>query len=229
MPADRSDFLLKMYDQMFNDINTHILVVWQSVAVVVGAFAVFAIVEKAVISVDLALVLIVLLCGWLLAHLYDASYWYNRNLVIIANIERQFLLATDLRHIHYYFGKHRSSSAMLTHLKIQYILGTTIAALFLLFHFLTRILPGIGAPWANFEAQRTIPYLVVAICAVWLSILRSNRQSAYKEFLKNSPGTVVNTAGIVYGAGHPPHEVDPQPADQIEESAGPNPPEPPPH
>jgi hypothetical protein len=46
MPADRSDFLLKMYDQMFNDIDTHILVVWQSVAVVVGAFAVLADIQK---------------------------------------------------------------------------------------------------------------------------------------------------------------------------------------
>jgi hypothetical protein len=119
MPADRRDFLLKMYDQMFNDINTHILVVWQSVAVVVGAFAVFALVEKAVISADVAAALILLLCGWLIAHLYDASYWYNRNLVIIANIERQFLSSADLKGIHYDFGKHRAKSAMLTHLRIQ--------------------------------------------------------------------------------------------------------------
>ena len=49
MEHDRKEFLLKMYDQMFNDINTHILVVWQSVGVVVGAFAVFALVEKNII------------------------------------------------------------------------------------------------------------------------------------------------------------------------------------
>lgn len=42
----REDLLLKMYDQMFNDINRHIMVVWQSVGVLVGAFAVFALVEK---------------------------------------------------------------------------------------------------------------------------------------------------------------------------------------
>ena len=46
MEDDRKEFLLKMYDQMFNDINTHILVVWQSVGVVVGAFAVFALARK---------------------------------------------------------------------------------------------------------------------------------------------------------------------------------------
>src|SRR3546814_2866580 len=44
------------------------------------------------ISLDVAASLIILLCAWLYAHMLDAAYWYNRNLVIIANIERQFLL-----------------------------------------------------------------------------------------------------------------------------------------
>src|SRR5229473_588490 len=95
----RKEFLLKMYDQMFNDIDTHILVVWQSVGVLVGAFAIFALAEKQVISFDMATAMVVLLASWLLAHLQDASYWYNRNLVIIANIERQFLVESDLRSI----------------------------------------------------------------------------------------------------------------------------------
>ena len=203
MTDERKEFLLKMYDQMFNDINTHILVVWQSVAVVVGAFAVFALVEKAVISVDLAVAFIVLLCGWLLAHLYDSSYWYNRNLVIIANIERQFLEKDDLKKIHYYFGKHRSKSSMLTHLRIQYALGVVIALLFLIFHFVSRVLPAICLPWTISELQVLLPYLVAVLLFFFLKNLRKNRQSAYLEFLTNSPGEDVSTSGIVYGVGHP--------------------------
>src|SRR5215471_11862631 len=125
--TDKHDFLIHMYDQMFNDINTHILVVWQSIAVVVGALATFALVEKNILSLDVATAVVVLLCAWLLAHLYDASYWYNRNLVIIANIERQFLEKEDLTNIHYYFGKHRRKNSMLTHLRIQWHLGFLIS------------------------------------------------------------------------------------------------------
>src|SRR5919206_2459258 len=91
----RREFLLKMYDQMFNDINRHILTVWQSVGVLIGAFAIFALAEKGVLSTDIATTMIVLLSAWLLAHLHDSSYWYNRNLVIIGNIERQFLRQED--------------------------------------------------------------------------------------------------------------------------------------
>ena len=107
MDERRDEFLLAMYNQLLNDINRHIMVVWQSVGVLVGAFAILALVEKNLISLDLAVAIVVLLCGWLCAHLIDAGYWYNRNLVMIANIERQFLLESDLRDIQSYFGAHR--------------------------------------------------------------------------------------------------------------------------
>jgi hypothetical protein len=203
MSDDRKEFLGKMYDQMFNDIDTHILVVWQSVGVVVGAFAVFALVEKNIIPIDFACTLMVLLSAWLIAHLYDASYWYNRNLAIIANIERQFLRPTDLREIHYYFGAHRGKSKMITHLRIQYALGLGFAALFVSYHFVRRVLPGIHEPIQNFEVSRSLPYLTCLAAAIFLVHLRKNRIASYQEFLKNSPGIEVNTAGIDYGVGHP--------------------------
>ena len=117
----RSDFLIAMYAQLMNDINRHIVVVWQSVGVLFGAFAVFALVEKKVISLDIAASLIVILCAWVIAHVYDAGYWYNRNLVIIANIERQFLRRSDLHDIHYYFGEQKDWCA-------HYSLGNTNVA-----------------------------------------------------------------------------------------------------
>lgn len=188
---------------MFNDIDTHILVVWQSVGVVVGAFAVFALVEKNIIPIDYACSLMILLTAWLLAHLYDASYWYNRNLVIIANIERQFLNARDLKDIHYYFGKHRAKSAMLTHLKIQYWLGLGIALLFTLYHFVTRVLPGIHESFDHFEFPRALPYLFILGALGFLWKLRKNRIGSYNEFMTNSPGVQIDTTGITYGIGHP--------------------------
>ena len=214
---ERKEFLHRMYDQMFNDINTHILVVWQSAGVLVAAFAVLALVEKAIVPIDIATALLVLIAGWLLAHLEDASYWYNRNLVIIANIERQFLRSKDLREIHYYFGKHRAVGKMIDHLRIQYALGVGIAAIMLLLHFLTRVLPGVGAPWANFEPVRSLPYAVTLGGAVMIASLRKRCREKYREFLSNSPGADVDTRGVTYGVGHPAYkppqvEAAPQPA-----------------
>lgn len=199
---NRAELLLKMYDQMFNDINRHILVVWQSVGVLIGAFAIFALAEKNVISVDIASALVLLISGWLLAHLIDAGYWYNRNLVIIANIERQFLKREDLREIHYYFGKHRPNNKMLTHLRIQFAFGVGIGTLVVLFHLSTRVLPGVEQSLKHFEPVRALPYLVVVAGALYLWALRGHRDKSYSEFLTNSPGTTTDITGIEYGIGH---------------------------
>ncbi|MDL0433835.1 hypothetical protein QPM17_22090 [Marinobacter sp. TBZ242] len=200
--SNREDFLLKMYDQMFNDINRHIMVVWQSIGVLVSAFAIFALVEKKVISLDIATSIILLLSAWLVAHLFDASYWYNRNLAIIANIERQFLLKSDLKDIHYYFGSHRQKNKMIEHLRIQLSLGAALGGLVLLYHFFERVMPGFSAPISNFEPARSLPYIVVVVAVVYLRKQKVDAAEKYKEFIANSPGIKVDTSGVNYGKGH---------------------------
>ncbi len=198
----RNDFLFHMYDQMFNDINRHILVVWQSIGTTVGAFALLILAEKGTLSLDLASALIILLVMWLWAHLIDASYWYNRNLVIIANIERQFLHNTDLQEIHYYWGKHRPNNKMITHLRIQFYLGVGITVTVLLYHATVRVIPGIGLPWACFDFIRALPYIAVVSAGVFVLWLRTERRKNYQEFLQNSPGASVDTSAINFGPGH---------------------------
>lgn len=198
----RVEFLLKMYDQMFADINRHILVVWQSVGVLFGAAAIFALVEKQVITLDFACAIFVIVAGWSVSNSLEAGYWYNRNLAIIANIERQFLLKSDLKDVHYYFGAHRPKNKLLDQLWLQIILATLISAIFLAFHFATRVQPGFRAPVSNFEWQRALPYivLIVVVILLWCEVSRLDKK--YKEFLENSPGVDVDITGIKYGIGH---------------------------
>ena len=202
MQDRRDEFLLEIYRQMFNDINRHIMVIWQSVGVLVGALAVFSLLEKQVISADIAASIIVLLVAWLYGHLYDAGYWYNRNLVIIANIERQFLWSSDLHDIQYYFGAHRQNNKLIAHLRLQQILALGLVVLVILFHLIDRVLPGLHASLSSFEPQRTLPYLFAVGGTIYAGYWRANRNEAYREFIANSPGITVDTTGITYGAGH---------------------------
>lgn len=196
----RDEFLSKMYDQMWNNINRHILVVWQSVSVLVGAFAIFALVEKNVIPIDLASSLLVLISAWLIAHLLDANSWYNRNLAIIANIERQFLKPEDACHIHYYFSEHRKSWALLDQFQIQLGFGAGIYLLVIIYHFATRILPGIGQPASNFQIARSLPYLISILSVIVLALLRRKQMKAYEVFLQKSPGLKVDMSKANCGA-----------------------------
>jgi len=200
--TSREEMLLKMYDQMFNDINRHILVVWQSIGVLVGAFAIFALVEKEVVSLDIAASIVLLLSAWLIAHLFDAAYWYNRNLVIIANIERQFLCRYDLKDIQYYFGAHREKNKMIEHLRIQMALGIGLGGIVIIYHFVERILPNISESVSNFDPIRSLPYILIIFAFGYLYWLKKHCKEKYEEFIKNSPGVDIDTNNIKYGVGH---------------------------
>jgi hypothetical protein len=200
--SDRKTFLLKMYDQMFADINRHIMVVWQSIGVLLGAVALFTLVEKQIISLDVACSVFTVVVGWSIGHSQEAGYWYNRNLAIIANIERQFLRESDLREVHYYFGAHRPKNKLLDQLVLQISMAAVIGLIFLGYHFQVRVIPGFSAPFSNFDWQRALPYVVASAIFWWLcwNWVRLGRK--YAEFLEISPGIQIDTTGIRYGVGH---------------------------
>ena len=166
-------------------------IVWQSAGVLAGAFAIFALVERRTISIDLASALLVLVAGWLVAHTYDANAWFNRNLVIVSNIERQFLNVYDAREIHYFFTRHRAGNDMVGHLQVHRNLGIGIAGLVVLYHFLTRVLPGFGESLGHFEFQRAVPYLTAVVCGWWIWRFRRQRIENHDKFLRLSPGRTV--------------------------------------
>jgi hypothetical protein len=124
---------------------------------------------------------------------------------MIANIERQFLRQSDLREIHYYWGQHRSTSSMLTHLKLQLWLAVGIAVLVLLIQFSTVVWPKIPYQFVGLKLKDFVPWIVaiVGLC-VWHDRRKLAKQK-YEEFLRNSPGKPVDTSNIEYGVGHPTH------------------------
>lgn len=202
MENERLVFLTKMYDQMFNDINRHILVVWQSIGVIVGAFAIFALVEKGILSIDIAAGVILLLCAWSIAHIFDSSYWYNPNLVIIANIERQFLKKEDLKEIQWYFSTHRKANKMISHLRIQLFLSFGLIIIVLIYHFSTQIYPGFNLSWPNFKPEKFIPYIISITSYFFLKSFVKGKNQRYEEFIKRSPGKEMETQEDETAIGH---------------------------
>lgn len=202
MATDRSDFLKCMYEQMFRDIAQQYTVVWQSAAALFGSFAISALAGKNVLPMDVAISVISLICIWFLLNIVECSYWYNRNLCIIANIERQFLLDSDLRDIHYYFGKHRPDNRMTSHLKNQCFLAWMLLAIVIAYHFYLRVLPMLCSRSVKIELSCFLPYAITFLSVGYLKHRSKLRKDAYKEFLQNSPGKTIDTSKIIFGVGH---------------------------
>ena len=150
---------------------------------------------------DIATSIVVVTCIWLILHVIDASYWYNRNLVIIANIERQFLEIKDLKMIHYYFGKHRPNNKMISHLKIQRALGFSVGGVILFSHFWIELLPWIKG-CEEFTIINLMPWVLSFAGGVFCLRTSDQKKQNYKEFILNSPGIEIDTSEINYGSGH---------------------------
>jgi hypothetical protein len=86
----REKFLLAMYAQLWNNINRHVLLVWQPDTTIAATLALLSLVEKKVFGLDIATSLAVIVATWLVAHMLDASAWFNRNLSMVGYIESIF-------------------------------------------------------------------------------------------------------------------------------------------
>lgn len=173
----RDDFLLSMYAELWENINRHILVVWQSVGLLFAAFAAMVLSEAEYLQPDIATALVLVVCFWVIAHAYDASGWFNRNLAIISNIEREFLAPADKQRIHPYFDRHRPAT-LIEHFRIQIGLAVAVGAVALIRHFFERIIRGPLTPFRA-EVERWIPYAVLLGGIVLIGLLRRHLNSRY--------------------------------------------------
>ena len=177
---DRTAFLLAMYKAAWDNINRHLLVVWQSMTALLTALGASYLSGRDLITPDLATTIVVLAAGWSVAHSVDAKGWYNRNLHIITNIERQFLLPEDQHAVHPFFARGPRRSTMIEHLRIQAALAFAIGGLALAQHFLDRVVPGINGG-SSFDPNRCLPYVAAIGALGFLLWLHRSVNAGYEK------------------------------------------------
>jgi hypothetical protein len=188
MDSPRTEFLLEMYRQTSNHLNRHILLVWQSAALLGGAYAAFAFQDKQVISIHVAAGIALLLCGWFCANVYDAYAWFDRNLVIITNIETLFLTKEDAKYVHPYFPGHRSAENLVLHFRIQLFLGVAVAVMVVAVHLYNQVLPSFKIPNGVFSWNLAFPYLVLASSIVFCGFVRHQVYQKAQKLRVDAPG-----------------------------------------
>lgn len=201
--ARRADFLIAMYEQLMGDINRHIVVIWQMVGVLGAAVAGLVLAEKQGVPTAYGAILVIVVTGWVLEHLYDGNFWYNRNLVMITNIERVFLTVSDVDFIHPYFAAHRKKGSFLTHLEIQRNYALGIAWLILGYFTLQSVVPTWdfgGKP----DVLKWLPFIMLGALLWRNHILKRRYERKYQEYLAISPGITVPKQvnfGTTHGSG----------------------------
>lgn len=184
----RKEFLIAMYNQLCSEIDRHIKIIWQTVGILLSTFAVFALVEKEIVSLDLASAIIVLVGAMGIGIIIESNYWYNRNLIIIANIERQFLVDNDEIEIHHYFTKHRPNNKYLDMMILQIAFIILLELIIILYHFNNEVLPFIKTENTVFSPGKMLPYLILIVVFFGLRYFHFKRIKNYNKFIEKSPG-----------------------------------------
>ncbi len=182
----RLDFLATMYKAMWDNINRHVTIMWQSVAVLASAFAASFFLKGGILegrgpAVDVIASLVVVASMWVIAHAYDAALWCNRNLQIISNIERELLEPSDVLRIHPYVGK-PNDNTMLGYFRIQVVLAASLVLFAILGHFVSRVWATLS-PDNPVDPIRSLPYAVLAAGIAWVRWERKSTRASYARFM----------------------------------------------
>jgi len=172
----REKFLLAMYGQLWNNINRHVLLVWQPVTTLGATLALLSLVEKKIFGLDIATSLAVIVSTWLIVHTIDASTWFDRNQSMISYIEGVFLTSEDKEQLGAFVGKPRTSKRPILHFRIQSALGFAVMILMAAHHFVQRVLPDFkfgGAP----DYSKWIPYGCVIGSAAVINYVHSKSRT----------------------------------------------------
>lgn len=191
--SDRKEFLIEMYTQLANSIDRHIKVIWQIAGVFLSTFLVYTFVDTKVLTLDIATSILILVSGLSIAIIIESNYWCNRNLVIIANIERQFLHESDLKDIHHYFGKHRENNAYHAMMTIQIYFNSLLLMIITVYHFFIQVWPNRELSINHFDPLRCVPYLTLLISFYLLFRFNKKRIKNYNEFKTTSPGIEIDS------------------------------------
>jgi len=196
----RPEFLIAMYNQLMGDINRHIVVVWQMVGVMTASVAALVFAQKNGVPASYAFILITIVSAWALEHIFDSNFWYNRNLVMITNIERVFLRERDLAYIHPYFAEHRKQHSFLAHLRIQRDYSYVVVAVSLVYFTLVDVLPSLDGS-SSPDWRKIVAYAFAAGFAARAWYLTRKYDAKYRDYLKISPGIAISH-NIDFGTTH---------------------------
>lgn len=180
----RDNFLIHMYNQAFNNINRHIVIVWQTISILAASFVSILLSEKYDISIWISSLLLITYIVWMISHIIDGEHWFKRNLHIVTNIEKNFLEKDDLRLIHPYIDQEVRPGKMIESFRIQIYFAYTTWIFILCFLFYKATL---SASMGLFS----IYFVVSAILSLILAAYHSSNSNKIRKLIKKSPGKVM--------------------------------------
>jgi hypothetical protein len=188
----RYDFLIATYKAMWDNINRHVTVLWQAAGVLGTAFGATLLAKQGSAAGlpqsanDVASALVIAAAFWLISHAFDVGNWYNRNIQIISGIEHIFLRTLPpADQIHpYAAASWTRDNKLITHVRIQLVLGAIIGTAAYVLHTISRVIPDFcfGCPA---EPAKWLPTIAMAGGVIAASIVYCSARHNFAKFKRD--------------------------------------------
>jgi hypothetical protein len=209
-PADefrqqRHEFILAYYDMATKDLDRHLKIGWQSIAVIGGAIGSLVLGEEGKLPIPFAVTLAILVSSWGLANILDANYWAIRAIGFLSNVEAVYFSDEDRRAFNPYLGHHPPLKLM-NSLKHQFNAVFFFVILSFLYYIFkiaenTGLRQGLGK-FLDYSFVEFLAWELPLYAACGLAVLQvrfwRRRVRDYREFVTGSPGPGLVKARSTY-------------------------------
>ncbi len=192
----RHQFTLQYYNMAVRDLERHLGIGWQTIALVAGAAASWSLGYGGKLPLPIAVASAIAVGFWGLLNILDSNYWAARAIGFLANVESIYLYVDDAKTYNPYAGKHPPLK-LLDSLKYQAYVAIAFILFSLVFYgeaILRRVEKFGGMP-SSVEAVNTVtaayyalPILVVLAGVNLVLNAYVGRIGDYLSFVVTAPG-----------------------------------------
>lgn len=194
--ANRHEFILQYYNMAVQDLDRHLKVGWQTIAVVAGAIASISLGEQGHLPIFVSVSAALVVLYWGMQNVIDANFWALRAIAFLANVESVYFALTDRRHFNPYAGQHPPYKLM-DSLKFQFsVCVVLIVGISIFFGYKLLLIAG---DWSSLKSNFVsselfkifvwqFPIFVTLYYFREISYAWAYRHLGYRDFVQSSPG-----------------------------------------
>lgn len=191
----RHEFVLHYYDMAVKDLERHLGIGWQTIAVVGGAIASLGLAYDNKLPMPLGVSAALGISFWGVLNIIDANFWALRAIGFLANVEATYLSEKHREYLHPYVGRHPPYKLM-NSLLFQYWMAALLVVVSLAAYLhgiwyhvdgssVADTLRTVDWPTIGFWSMPAIVFLIGINLAIRTELRRIH---AYLDFVESSPG-----------------------------------------
>lgn len=191
----RHEFILQYYDMATKDLERHLGIGWQTIAVIASAIISLSLGQKGELPIPIAVSAALAISFWGVLNIFDSNFWALRAIAFLANVEAIYFYEGDQKIFNPYAGKHPPFK-MLNSLKYQLYVAISFIIISLFFFALkiwertsgSTLLDKLQGASSMTAILWSLPLFFLVFGLLIMAKTHRSRTTEYLTFVRDCPG-----------------------------------------